>query len=110
MEIHERIKWLRKKNEITQKELGEKLGVSTVSIRHWEAGDRGLSMTAIIALSKVFKVSTDYLLGVDDNQYPGLAGNEKILLSNYRVLDEYGRQAVDAICVVEKNRVETTKE
>ena len=64
MELCERIKSLRLKRGLTQKELGEQLDVSTVSIRHWETGTKSPSMSAIISLAQIFRVSTDYLLGV----------------------------------------------
>lgn len=110
MKLCERIKSLRLKQNMTQKELGEQLGVSTVSIRHWETGAKNPSMSAIIDLAQIFNVSTDYLLGVSvkheqDNTL--LSKGELTLLSNYRLLDKHGRKAVDTICIIEKARVES---
>ena len=68
MNINDRIKYLRIKNSLTQKELGVKINVSEVSIRGWETGTKNPSMTAIISLAKVFNVTTDYLLGISTNQ------------------------------------------
>lgn len=112
MELSNRIKSLRLKNSMTQKELGTYLKVTEVSIRSWETGAKNPSMPAIIALAKVFNVTTDYLLGVSiepekDNLL--LNQQEKTLLSNYRVLDNYGRKAVDTLCVLEKSRVEAQR-
>lgn len=109
MEIHERLKALRLAFGLTQKELSEQLDVSTVSVRHWELGTKSPSMAAIVSLSQLYKISTDYLLGVSyeeerDNML--LSNDELILLSNYRVLDKYGKKAVDSICLIEKHRVE----
>ena len=109
MKLGDRIKALRLERELTQKELGKYLNVSEVSVRCWENGTKSPSMSAILALSRLFRVSTDYLLGaavdeVRDNLL--LNQQEKVLLSNYRVLDKHGRKAVDTICLVEKARVE----
>ena len=63
----------------------------------------------IIALSDVFHVSTDYLLGVSVDEVRDsliLSKQESVLLSNYRTLDRHGRKAVDTICALEKARVE----
>lgn len=112
MELCDRIKSLRLKQGMTQKELGEQLNVSTVSIRHWEAGTKSPSMVAIISLAKIFRVSTDYLLGVavdQDRDNTLLTKNEITLLSNYRLLDKHGRKAVDTICIIEKARVESER-
>ena len=112
MELCERIKSLRLKRGLTQKELGEQLDVSTVSIRHWETGTKSPSMSAIISLAQIFQVSTDYLLGVAVEQERDntlLTKGELTLLSNYRLLDKHGRKAVDTICIIEKARVESER-
>lgn len=44
MELYKRIKSLKLKNEMTQKELSKKLGVSIVSISHWEVGTKNTSI------------------------------------------------------------------
>ncbi len=112
MELQERIKSLRIKRGLTQQDLSSSLGVSVVSIRNWEAGIKCPSMSAIISLAKVFKVSTDYLLGVAIEQERDnalLTKSESTLLSNYRLLDKHGRKAVDTICIIEKARVESER-
>lgn len=110
MELQKRIKSLRIKRGMTQQELSGSLGVSVVSIRNWEAGVKSPSMSAIISLAKIFKVSTDYLLGVAIEQERDnalLTKSETTLLSNYRLLDKHGRKAVDTICIIEKARIES---
>ena len=109
MELGERIKALRLEKSLTQKELGKYLDVSEMSVRCWEYGTKNPSMSAIVALAHLFGVSTDYLLGVTvDESRDNLLLNkqEKVLLSNYRVLDKHGRKAVDTLCLIEKSRVE----
>ena len=110
MELGERIKALRIEKQLTQKKLGKYLGVSEVSVRCWENGTKSPSMNAIILLANLFNVTTDYLLGVavDENKDNHLLSQqETALLSNYRILDKYGRKVVDAICILEKTRVES---
>lgn len=109
MVLQDRIKSLRLKQGLTQKDLGDSLGVSVVSVRNWEAGIKNPSMSAIISLANIFKVSTDYLLGVTIEQRRDdelLSKGEMTLISNYRLLDKYGRKAVDTICMLEKTRVD----
>ena len=112
MELCERIQSLRLKHNMTQKDLSESISVSVVSIGGWENGTRKPSAEAIIALSKIFNVTTDYLLGVvvqPEKDALLLSQNEKALLSNYRLLDKHGRKAVDTICIIEKSRVESER-
>ena len=108
MKLNERILSLRIKHNLTQKALSDMINVSVVSIGGWESGTRKPSAEAIIALAKVFSVTTDYLLGVTiDHEKDALllTQREKTLLTNYRVLDRHGKKAVDTLCVIEKSRV-----
>lgn len=112
MNFHDKLKALRIGNEMTQKELSYHLDISEVSIRNWETGSKKPSMTAIIAISKLFNVTSDYLLGIDDsddkkNSNLILNRNEFLLLTNYRTLDKYGKKAVETLCSIEKERIES---
>ena len=53
---------LRKKNGWSQEELAEKLGVSRQSISKWESAQSVPDMNRILAMSRLFGVTTDYLL------------------------------------------------
>lgn len=60
-----RIKDLRKRDNMTQKNLGELVNVTKVSICCYENGTRLPSLEILEDLAEVFKVSVDYLLGRD---------------------------------------------
>lgn len=107
MELYNKIRTLRLRNSMTQKELCSKLNVSEVSIRNWETGVKNPSITAIMDLARLFNVSTDYLLGVNcshDTPLFSLNKREQKLLDNYKQLDEHGKKIVDTICSLEKSR------
>ena len=53
---------LRKKNGWSQEDLAEKLDVSRQSISKWESAQATPDMNRIVEMSKIFGVSTDYLL------------------------------------------------
>ena len=108
MEFNERLKALRAQASMTQKQHGESVGVSTITIRNWETGVKSPSMPAIISLSKAFHVSSDFLLGLKSDvplMSSPVTNTEARLLSDYRELDSFGRKAVDTICSLEKARV-----
>ena len=107
MRFHERLKLLRINSGITQKELSVRTGVSLTTVRNWETGLKQPSMSAVISLSEVLGVSADLLLGIDggDVRYP-VDRDESVLLLNYRSLDSHGKKAVDAVCRIEKSRLE----
>ena len=56
----------RKKSNMSQDELAEKLGVSRQSISLWETGQTQPTIDNIIALAKIFNISADTLLGNTD--------------------------------------------
>lgn len=58
-----RIKNLRQKNALTQMQLAERLGLTKSVVSAYENGVRMPSYATLLAISRIFRVSTDYLLG-----------------------------------------------
>lgn len=58
-----RIKELREERRLSQRELGEMIGVSYQAIFNWENGFHSPSASQICQLAECLEVSTDYLLG-----------------------------------------------
>lgn len=58
-----RLKELRKKNKLTQKELGEILNVDQTTISKLETGQQTFTSQLLTATANYFSVTTDYLLG-----------------------------------------------
>lgn len=67
MNIGKTIKELREEREITQEKLAEMIGVTQDSISLWEKNKRIPNTPYIIALCKVFNISSDYLLGLEND-------------------------------------------
>ncbi len=64
--IGKRIKNLRLEMNISQKELGERLGFCNQTISFWESGQREPSLDSVVSIAAFFKTSADYLLGIVD--------------------------------------------
>lgn len=62
MKLSEKIVRLRKINGMSQEDLAEKISVSRQAISRWEGGTAQPDATNILQLSKLFGVTTDYLL------------------------------------------------
>ena len=60
----------RKKNGWSQEELADKLGVSRQSVSKWEGAQSVPDLQRILEMSKLFGVSTDYLLKDDETVRP----------------------------------------
>lgn len=65
--IADTIKSLRETVNITQSELAKKLNVTRSSVNAWEQGVSVPSIALLVALAQFFHVSTDYLLGLEQN-------------------------------------------
>ena len=55
-------------NNISQKDLAEKIGISRERYNQYETGKRNPDYETLISLAKFFNVTTDYLLGYTDNK------------------------------------------
>ena len=62
----EKLKELRKDFQLLQKQVASDLGVSQVCVAKWETGNREPDFDMLIKIAKYFKVTTDYLLGLED--------------------------------------------
>lgn len=72
--IHERIKMLREQYNYSQADLAKKLNIARTSVLAWENQTSVPAMKHIIALAKLFRISTDYLLEVEDKRTLSLEG------------------------------------
>lgn len=70
MNFNVRLKQLRQKHKLTQSELADILGLKPTAISNYESKRNEPSFDKLIALSKYFDVSCDYLLGVSDAYLP----------------------------------------
>lgn len=61
----DRVKYLREQAGLTQTQLARKLCLSRASVNTWEMGLSAPSTPFIVELSKLFHVTSDYLLGLD---------------------------------------------
>lgn len=64
--MKERLKLLRKELGISQKVVAKAIGVTLSAYSNYEQGLREPSNEILIKLCKFFKVSSDYLLGLED--------------------------------------------
>lgn len=73
MKLPDKIIKLRKENGLSQEKLAEKLDVSRQAISRWENGTALPDAQNILQISKLFNVTTDYLLNdeyVSDKDIP----------------------------------------
>lgn len=79
------LKTLRKQKDFTQAQLAEKLGLTKSVISAYENGLRMPSYDILISIANIFKVTTDFLLGLENRQtvdFSGLTEEEIAALLN----------------------------
>ena len=72
--VADRIKYLRESKNYTQADLAKQLGITRSSVNAWEMGISVPSTQYIVELAAIFKVSTDYLLGVNETTTVNVSG------------------------------------
>lgn len=64
--IGERLQEIRKDHGDTQQTLADKLNVSLYAVRCWEQEKSAPGHDTLVAISRLYQVSSDYLLGLSD--------------------------------------------
>lgn len=72
--VAERIKALREKKNLTQAELARYLGISRSSVNAWEMGISVPSTQYVVELARLFHVSSDYILGIENTATLDVSG------------------------------------
>lgn len=100
LKFGERLRELRLKNNYTQKQIAERLGVAISAVSSYESGVRYPTYDSLIKIARIFRVSTDYLLGLEPMQnevdLSGLSDEEKkVVASMIKVLRKNKRITLD---------------
>lgn len=104
MTTGERIRQLRIEHQMTQEELGTKVGVQKAAIYKYENGlIVNLKRSTLEKLAIVLETTPTYLMGLEDSESNStvlseLTPQQSALLSSFNQLDEEGQQkAVDYV-------------
>ena len=89
--FHEKLKVLRKKRGLTQKDVADLVHVDRVRITNWENGKREPNFENLSMLACIFDVSIDFLLGdyleISKERYLKLQGGKKKILEEDKLLE-----------------------
>ena len=66
--MYRRIRDLREDHDLTQRQLAEALHCSQQVYSNYELGQRDIPTDILIKLSKFYRVTTDYILGLSDKK------------------------------------------
>ena len=88
-EIGNRIQQCRKSRGYTQEQLAEEMNVSIQMISNVERGNKAIRIDNLVNLSRILKVSTDYLLTGTHN-----SDDHNLLAMRFSKLSEREREAI----------------
>ena len=89
MRLSDKITYLRKSKGMSQEELAAGLGVSRQAVSRWEMDSAKPDANNILQISKLFGVTTDYLLNEEyesDDDLPKVKESNKILQTNLTLI------------------------
>lgn len=70
----ERLRTLRTEKGYTQKQLADRVGLAISAISSYESGNRFPTYDVMVKFARIFHVSTDFLLGMDEVRRLDLSG------------------------------------
>lgn len=86
--LNQRIRLLRQARNMSQVELANRLGVTKQSVSNWENDNIQPSIEMLIRLSAIFSVSTDYMLGIESDEYLNVSDLPKEVITHLRQIIE----------------------
>lgn len=92
MDFGKKLKQLRTQAGLTQLQLAERIGVTKSVISFYELQERSPSPDVLIKLSRIFHVSTDYLLGLERNNTIDVSGLKESDVALLRALADSLRE------------------
>lgn len=87
-----KLKEIRAKRNLTQQQVADHIGCSSVVYSRYESGTRQPSIDVLLRLADLFGVTVDYLLGRPDERNGSLTSYEIELLAAARNADERARE------------------
>lgn len=88
MEFSERLKELRKKANLTQVEVAEKLEISQPAYASWERGVKKPTQDNLVKIAQVLNASVDYLVGNSEEKSDELDNIELLFRMNSKGLTD----------------------
>ena len=102
MNLGKKIAELRKKNNLSQEELADKVGVARQTISKWEIGDTTPDINQVKIISKIFNISIDELVDNDINNVivEKVSNTEKLAGITIKILKVFGIMLIVFITLI----------
>lgn len=101
--IGEAIKQRRLELKLSQKAVADYLGITQQAYSKYENNLNSFNFETALKLGEILNISLDEL-GLDFRNQTPLSGKEQQIITQYRDLDQYGKETVNAVLECEHNR------
>ncbi len=106
-EIAKNITKYRKIQNISQKELAQRINISQSRLSNWETGVNSMDIDSLMNICNVLNVTINDMYGVYPDANINLNYEEQNLITKYRTLDNHSKEIVQYIIDKELDRPET---
>lgn len=111
MSFNSRLKAIRLNMGLNQKEFADKIGISPVTLSHYENDKREPDLKKLASICTILSVSSDYMLGLSDSTSPAMT----VTISSERIprdpLDDLSPDRREKVCeFIEFQRLQQAKE
>lgn len=94
----EKVVMLLKKNNMVQKELAGRVGITEASLSRYISGNRTPKGTVIANIANVLHTTTDYLLNLESNENESYGIDQSIISKS---IEYYGEEIQSTVCMEE---------
>lgn len=110
MAMGKRLKGVRTKKKLLQREVAERVGISNVTLSQYENDIRKPDPDRLAKLADVLEVSSDYLLGLTDNPTPKTDDHNPYFGLSLDGLSPQGRDMVMTFIEIIRHKEPTLKQ
>lgn len=96
--IGQKLKEMRNKLSLTQRQVAEYVGVTEATVSRWESGEiDNMRRDKIARLAEILKISPLLIMGIEVAEYSPENHEESKLIASYRGLNNFNRQQISNI-------------
>jgi transcriptional regulator with XRE-family HTH domain len=112
--IARNIRYYRKLAKLSQKELADKLGISSAAVSNWEKGTNSIDIDTLFEVCRILEVSISDMAEVSPSNYNFyLTPHEILLINAYRSANEITKDNICSILKVDSKggeKIDDTQE
>lgn len=95
--FRQRLSELMESHGYTMRQLSDDLGITAATLSRYLAGIRTPDLIYVVRIAAHFKVTVDWLIGLDDEKYELLSPDIRELIHDYSICTDDDRRVIQAV-------------